>query len=111
MRDDSHKPGGENYNPFGEEICPYCKEDTTFREWTFGENMGSIFSVGASFLAGGLFSKAKTAADFAVDAVSGGKWKNFICNSCDNKVHTCGGCGSYERYQDFGAKCSKCGYT
>ena len=91
-------------------VCPYCKEKRGFREWTFGENVGSVFSVGASFLTGGLFGKSKIAADFAKDAVVGGKWSNFICLSCEGKVHTCGGCGSFEPYQDFGATCSRCGY-
>lgn len=91
-------------------VCPHCKKDTSFRELTFGEITGSIFKVGASFLTGGLFGKAKMATDFATDAVAGGKWSNFICTSCKKEVHTCGGCGSFEPYQDFGAICSKCGY-
>lgn len=86
--------------------CPYCSRNSDFREESFGELTKSLFSGVANFLSKSAVSKVATVAG----EVAGGEWKNFMCTSCDRKVHTCGGCGSIERYQDFGAVCTKCGY-
>ena len=86
--------------------CPYCERNAEFREESFGELTTSLFKGIGSFLSKSNVGKAAT----VVGEVTGGTWKNYVCTSCNRKSHECGGCGSMERYQDFGAVCSKCGY-
>ncbi len=86
--------------------CPHCGSHASFREPTTGELATSVLKgIGGLFVS----SKIKKASS-AVDAVTSGTWKSYFCTRCDKKVHTCGDCGNVEKYQDFGAVCSKCGY-
>ncbi len=86
--------------------CPYCSRESNFREESFGELTKSLFSGIGSFITKSKLGMVATVAS----EIGSGKWENFRCVSCDRKVHTCGGCGSIEHYQDFGAVCTKCGY-
>jgi hypothetical protein len=91
--------------------CPYCSKETTFREFTFGENVTGLLSYGLKWLAKPTAAKVSEAVEIGGSlATSGSRFENFICNACNGKVHTCGGCKAILRYQDTGTVCPHCGY-
>ncbi len=90
----------------GKGSCPFCKSVDDFRELTFSENLKGMFFWGASLIG---FSKNKRISNGVRDFSGSGYTPNFICNSCNGKVHQCGGCKSINPYTDS-SSCPKCSY-
>ena len=99
----------ENEKPING-ICPFCKNDTSFRPMTLTECFIGIAKFSLRFFTKSTYDKVKEASSLASEMMSDEICPNYVCNTCKKEVMQCPSCKAIIPYQDF-LNCPFCGHS
>jgi len=78
--------------------CPFCQNSTSFREFTFAEDIENIGDFIGNFFKSSLSTNTKTANNFYNDINSTRSFPNYKCTNCNQKVMQCSECKEIIQY-------------